>query len=107
MGCSDPPSEGTLLASTDGVLRAHQCSPGAAACYLLFMLTRAILMTSSHLKAPITRIRYSPDGKYFASACKAGLLKLWDSRSNRVSNTFQKEFDSTPISALGRSKNSP
>ena len=33
-----------LLENTDGVL--HQCYLGAAACYLLFMLTRAILMPS-------------------------------------------------------------
>ena len=40
-----------LLENTDGVLRTprgapHQCSLGAAPCYLLFMLTRAILMPS-------------------------------------------------------------
>ena len=29
----------------------HQCSLGTAACYLLFMLTRAILMTPSQSKA--------------------------------------------------------
>ena len=38
-----------LLENTDGVL--HRCSLGAAACYLLAMLTAALLMTSSHLKA--------------------------------------------------------
>ena len=35
-----------LLANVDGVLRPHQCSLGTAPCHLLFMLTRAILMTS-------------------------------------------------------------
>ena len=49
--------------------------------------------------------RYSPDGKYFASACKAGVLKLWDGRSNRVVNSFQKEFDTTPISTLEFTEN--
>ena len=34
-----------LLKNTDGVL--HQCSLGATACYLLFTLTCAVLMTSS------------------------------------------------------------
>ena len=29
-------------------MRPHQCSLGAAACYRLFLLTRAMLMTSSH-----------------------------------------------------------
>ena len=33
-----------LLESTDGAL--HPCSLGSAACYLLFMLTRTILMAS-------------------------------------------------------------
>ena len=37
-----------LLENTDGVLRHYPCSLGAAACCLLFMLTRATLMTSSH-----------------------------------------------------------
>ena len=31
--------------------RSNHCSLGAAACYLLFMLTCALLMTSSHSKA--------------------------------------------------------
>ena len=35
-----------LLENTDGVLRPHQCSLGAAACYLPFMLTCATLMPS-------------------------------------------------------------
>ena len=35
MGCSDPPDP-------------HQCPLGVAACYLLVMLTAALLMTSSH-----------------------------------------------------------
>ena len=37
-----------LLENTDGVRAPHQCSLGMAACYLLFMLTAALLMTSSH-----------------------------------------------------------
>ena len=36
-----------LLENTEGVLRPHQCSLGTAACYLLFMLTAALLMTPS------------------------------------------------------------
>ena len=36
-----------LLENTDKVLRPHHCSLGTAACYLLVMLTRAILMPSS------------------------------------------------------------
>ena len=35
-----------LLENIDGVLRPHHCSLGTAACHLLFMLTRAILMPS-------------------------------------------------------------
>ena len=43
-----------LLENTDGVL--HQCSLVAAACYLLLLLTRAILMTSSfHRPADVNR----------------------------------------------------
>ena len=34
------------LGNTDGIGAPHQCSLGAAPCYLLFMLTRAILMPS-------------------------------------------------------------
>ena len=45
-----------LLENTDGVLRPpHQCSLGAAPCHFLFMLTRALLMTSSQSKATATR----------------------------------------------------
>ena len=48
-GRSKPPiATENLLEDTDGVLRLHQCSLGAAACYLLCMLTAALLMTSSH-----------------------------------------------------------
>ena len=43
--CPKPPlATENLLENTDGVL--HGCSLGAAACYLLVMLTRAVLMPS-------------------------------------------------------------
>ena len=49
--CSKPPlATENLLENTDGVLRPHQCSLGAAACCLLFMLTRATLMPPLFLK---------------------------------------------------------
>ena len=35
-----------LLENTDGVGAPHRCSLGAAACYLLFMLTCAVLVPS-------------------------------------------------------------
>ena len=38
-----------------GVGAPHQCSLGAAACYLLFMLTAALLMTSLHSEGTICR----------------------------------------------------
>ena len=41
-----------LLENTDGVGAPQQCSLGTAACYLLVMLTVALLMTSSHSKGP-------------------------------------------------------
>ena len=43
---SPPLATENLLENTDGVHRPHHRSLGAAACYLLFMLTRAILMPS-------------------------------------------------------------
>ena len=46
-GCSKSPlATENLLETPDGVLWPHQCSLGTAACYLLAMLTRAILMPS-------------------------------------------------------------
>ena len=47
-----PLATDNLLENTDGVLRLpHQCSLGTAACYLLVMLTRAILIPSLFQKA--------------------------------------------------------
>ena len=51
MGYSDHPTPNPRLPPVLPVTIArelHQCSLGTAACYLLVMLTAAILMTSSH-----------------------------------------------------------
>ena len=50
-----------LLENTplEGVGVPHQCSLGVAACYLLVMLTRAVLMTSSQSKVGISTARRS------------------------------------------------
>ena len=42
------------LENSDGLGAPHHCSLGAAPCYRLFTLTRAILMLSSHSKATFT-----------------------------------------------------
>ena len=58
-----------LLENTDGVL--HQCSLGAAACYLLFMLPCAISMTSSHSEGG------NPEKVLFYGQSSGGNHALW------------------------------
>ena len=48
-----------LLENTMGCSEPHQCSLGTAPCYLLFMLTCATLMTSSHSEGLVSAAIYA------------------------------------------------
>ena len=58
MGYSNPPPRtSTPPAPPRGTAGApHHCSLGTAACYRLYMLTAALLMTSSHSERPTPKV---------------------------------------------------
>jgi cleavage stimulation factor subunit 1 len=86
------PSGGfVLVGSSHPVLRLYDLNT---------MKAFASQNAGEHHQAPITKVRYSPDGTLYASGCKAGVLKLWDGRSNRVVNTFTEQFDTNPIGSI-------
>ena len=89
-----------LLENTDGVGAPHQCSLGAAPCYLLFTLTRAILMPSlfhrptgyhpnlqkwhlHQLSAPLSE----PCCCFFATACPC--YYAYDMRSRALKGHYE------------------
>ena len=55
---------------------------------ILFPQTSNLIIQSGHT-ALINSVAFSPDGKFFASAGKDGLIILWDSRSNKQIRTFK------------------
>lgn len=42
----------------------------------------------SPLPPPPTQVQYSPDGSAYASTCRAGSVKLWDTVSSRCVYSF-------------------
>ena len=76
MGCSDPtPREGGGRGGSEHLL--HPCSLGAAAwySYLLFMLTLALMMTSSYSKGPGTTPVWHAYYYWYATALKRNFDK--------------------------------
>ena len=91
--CPKPPLATTnLLENTDGALRPHQCFLGTAACYLLVMLTRAILMLSlfqrPRQRAPIPGLALAAEQPCRQGDCGAALgswTRTWNRAVGRMS----------------------
>ena len=69
---TDLPVEIPSLSNRESARAPHQCSLGVAACYLLFMLTRAMLMPS-WFQRPFATF----NGDYYCEMQKVGIVRIW------------------------------
>ncbi|CAG9132945.1 unnamed protein product [Plutella xylostella] len=59
-----------------------------------------------HHKKQVHSIKFSPNGKYFASGSADGCVKLWDTVSNRCFNTLVNAHDGAAVCAVTFTGNS-
>eukprot|EP00041_Stephanoeca_diplocostata_P004591 m.47387 g.47387 ORF g.47387 m.47387 type:complete len:547 (-) comp15217_c0_seq1:348-1988(-) len=91
------PSGQYILAGTDHpIIRLHNAT--TSHCF-------AVQNPLEHHTAPVTQVRYNSTGRYFASACKAGKIKIWDGLSCRCIQTINKAHDGTAVTSVQFSKN--
>ncbi|XP_026477972.1 cleavage stimulation factor subunit 1-like [Ctenocephalides felis] len=58
-----------------------------------------------HHTDAINHVKYSANGKLYASASADGTIKLWDGVSSRCVNTFQKAHDGQEVCSIAFSRN--
>ncbi len=75
------PSESVLIAS-DGVGLVQWN----------YETDRQIHITVPDSEEPVTQIAFSPDGRFFASATRAGLIHVWETNTGKLLHSFDSPF---------------
>lgn len=53
----------------------------------------------------VTSIKWSPDGKLYASASIDGMIKIWDGVSSSCISTFPRAHDGAPVCSVQFARN--
>ncbi|XP_018909038.1 cleavage stimulation factor subunit 1 [Bemisia tabaci] len=92
------PSGDYLIVGTEHpVLRLYDSNTGQ--CFVC-------CIPSHQHEGTITSVKWALNGKYFASACRDGSIKIWDGISNKCVNTFLKAHDGAEVCSVTFSRNS-
>ena len=84
-----------MLENTDGIGAPHQCSLGAAACYLLFMLTAALLLLIGTIQVcpvlvetdhrrDIVKVLSIPSPPRFMTVSEDGVVTFWTNKVKQI-----------------------